>query len=266
MLTTPSLPAADRQDEIMIRVLAQRVVRIKDLAVELNVSEMTIRRELDQLADQGQIERIHGGARLRQLATEEESYLQRSAVQAEAKERMALAALELVQDGDSVGLDASTSALALARILPARKVQAVLTGLDSVEVIQGTGIEFFICGGFFHSKARSFVGGAAVQTLKHLQPDKVFFSSCGFSPQFGFSDANPQEAETKRALLAGGGLKIALIDHTKFGRRGLAMTAMTDQVDIIITDQEPSLAVREALEAEDVRLIIASPRTGGQKD
>lgn len=244
----------------MLRVLAQRVVRIKDLAVEFGVSEMTIRRELDHLAEQGQVERIHGGARLRQHATEEISYLQRSLIEAEAKGAMALAALELIEDGDSVGLDASTSALALARILPARKVQAILTGLDSIDAIQNSGLDFFVCGGFFHAKARSFVGGTAVDALKKLHPDKVFFSSGGFSLADGFTDANPQEADTKRALLAGGALKVALVDHTKFGRRALASTARIDEVDIVITNQEPAPGFREALDAEDVRLIVSPIR------
>ncbi len=260
MLTRQPLAVGERQDEIMLKVLAQRSVRIKDLAVEFGVSEMTIRRELDHLAELGQLERVHGGARLCQHASEEASYQQRSLVQAEAKERMALAALELIQNGDSVGLDASTSALALARILPARRVQAILTGLDSVEAVMNSPIDFFVCGGFFHAKARSFVGAAAIDALNRLHPDKVFFSSGGFTPEDGFTDPNPQEADTKRALLRGGALKIALVDHTKFGRRALASAANLDEVDVFITDRQPSEEIREALEREDVRLIVAESR------
>ncbi len=241
----------------MLRVLAQRTVRIRELAIEFAVSEMTIRRELDHLAELGQIERIHGGARLREHAAEEESYQQRSLVQASAKDRMALAALELIQNGDSIGLDASTSALALARILPARRVRAILTGLDSVEAVMNSPIDFFVCGGFFHAKARSFVGATAIESLSRLHPDKVFFSSGGFTIEDGFTDANPQEADTKRALLRGGSLKIALIDHTKIGRRALASTAKLDAVDVLITDRQPSNELRQALEREDVRLIVA---------
>ena len=246
----------------MLRVLSQRVVRIKDLAIEFSVSEMTIRRELDHLAELGQIERIHGGARLCHHAAEEASYQHRSLVQAAAKELMALAALELIQNGDSVGLDASTSALALARILPVRRVQAILTGLDSVEAVMNSTVDFFVCGGFFHAKARSFVGAAAIEALDRLHPDKVFFSTGGFTLEDGFTDPNPQEADTKRALLKGGALKVALVDHTKFGRRALASTAKLDEVDVLITDRQPSSEFRIALEKEDVRLIVA---TGGGK-
>jgi DeoR/GlpR family transcriptional regulator of sugar metabolism len=263
MLTRHVAASGVRQDEIMLRVLAQRTVRIKDLAVDFAVSEMTIRRELDHLAELGQLERIHGGARLCQHASEEASYQQRSLVQAAAKERMALAALELIHNGDSIGLDASTSALALARILPARRVQAILTGLDSVEAVMNSPIDFFVCGGFFHAKARSFVGATAIESLNRLHPDKVFFSTGGFTVEDGFTDPNPQEADTKRALLKGGALKVALVDHTKFGRRALASTARLNEVDVFITDQQPSEELRDALEQEDVRLIVAEDR--GQK-
>lgn len=244
----------------MLQVLSDRTVRIKELATRFSVSEMTIRRELDHLAELGQVERIHGGARLRQFASEEASYHHRAEVNAGAKARIALAALDLIDDGDTIGLDASTSALALARLLPARQVTAILTGLDAVEAIQNSSIEFYVCGGYFHAKARSFVGGSAVEMLERLHPDKVFFSCNGYTPGEGFSDPNPQEAETKRALLAGSAMKIALIDHTKFGRRSLASTARTEDVDVVITDALPPADVVTKFENEDVRLIIAPQR------
>lgn len=244
----------------MLQVLSERVVRIKDLAIQFGVSEMTIRRELDHLAEIGQLERIHGGARLRQFASEEATYLHRAEVNATAKSRIALAALDLILDGDTVGLDASTTALALARVLPARNVTAILTGLDAVEAIQNSPLEFYVCGGHFHAKARSFVGGSAVEMLERMHPDKVFFSCNGFTPGDGFTDPNPQEADTKRALLRGGAMKIALIDHTKFGRRSLASTAKTEDVDVVITDAQPPADAVEALIKHDVRLIIAPLR------
>jgi DeoR/GlpR family transcriptional regulator of sugar metabolism len=91
----------------------------------------------------------------------------------------------------------------------------------------------------------------------------VFFSTGGFTVEDGFTDPNPQEADTKRALLKGGALKVALVDHTKFGRRALASTARLNEVDVFITDQQPSEELRDALEQEDVRLIVAEDR--GQK-
>jgi DeoR family transcriptional regulator, fructose operon transcriptional repressor len=255
--------ARDRQDEILVRILAERSVRIKDLAIEFDVSEMTIRRELDALVLMGRAERVHGGARARQFASEEISYLQRSETNAQAKRNIAVAALRLIDDGDTVGLDASTTALALARLLPARKVRAVLSGFDAVDAIQQSDIEFYVSGGLFHAKARSFVGGTAIEFLQKIHPDKVFFSCNGYTPTEGFTDPNPLEAETKRALLKGGALKVALLDDSKFGRRSLATTAETCDIDIVITNAEPPADALADFEANDVQVIIASDSAGG---
>lgn len=262
MRTSAETAVRDRQDEILVRILAERSVRIKDLAVEFGVSEMTIRRELDALADLGRVERIHGGARARQFASEELSYLQRSETNAVAKRNIAVAALRLIEDGDTVGLDASTTALALARLLPARKVRAILSGFDAIEAIQQSDIEFYVSGGLFHAKARSFVGGTAVEVLQKLHPDKVFFSCNGYTPTEGFTDPNPLEAETKRAMLKGGALKVALLDASKFGRRSMATTAETSEIDIVITDAEPPREAMAEFEAHDVQVIVASEQSG----
>ena len=264
MRTAAVSSVRDRQSEILVKILAERSVRIKDLAQEFEVSEMTIRRELDVLAEGGQVERIHGGARARQFASEELSYLQRSETNALAKKLIAVEALKLVEDGDTVGLDASTTALALARLLPARKVRAILTGFDAIEAIQQSDLEFYVSGGLFHSRARSFIGGAAVEALTKMHPDKVFFSCNGYSPADGFTDPNPLEAETKRALLRGGSLKVALLDRTKFGRRSMATTAETAQIDVVITDQLPDDEAMLDFERHDVQVIVASGQTGGR--
>lgn len=257
MRTVAKNPVGGRQNEILVRILAERNVRIKDLAAEFGVSDMTIRRELDALAELGRVERIHGGARARQFASEEVSYLQRSETNAAAKRVIAMAALALIEDGDTVGLDASTSALALARLLPAKKVRAILSGFDAIEAIQQSDIEFYVSGGLFHAKARSFVGGTAVETLQKLHPDKVFFSCNGYTATDGFTDPNPLEAETKRALLRGGALKVALLDGSKFGRRSMATTAETSEIDVVITDIEPPAEARADFEAHDVQVIVA---------
>ncbi|MFO0046102.1 MAG: DeoR/GlpR family DNA-binding transcription regulator [Armatimonadota bacterium] len=248
-----------RKDEILLRVLAQRVVKIKDLAEEFAVSEMTIRREIDWLAEQGQIERMHGGARIRQVANEELSYGFRAEVNADAKSRIAGRALSLVQDGDTVGLDASTTALALARVLPSKKVHAILTGLDAIDAFNHSGLDLYVCGGFYHAKARSFVGTGAIAALERLNPDKVFFSCHGYTVESGFMDPNPQEADTKRALIRSGAMKIALVDASKFGKRALATTARTEEVDLLVTDQELSLEYRTHFERCGVEVIVAPP-------
>ena len=250
--------AYDRQQEILRRALLRRVVRVKDLASEYGVHEMTIRRDLDQLAESGQLERVHGGARLSERASEELSHQLRATHNRAAKEAIAMEALKLLAEGDTVALDASTTSLALGRRLGGRKVQAIVTSLDAAEALAGSGVPFILAGGTFHPPARSFVGATVQATLGKLNPDKVFFSAKAYSEETGFCDPHLPEVEVKIALIRGGGTVIALLDHTKFNCRSLAQIAGLDRVDVVVTDRDPLPADVETMAANDVRLIVAS--------
>jgi DeoR/GlpR family transcriptional regulator of sugar metabolism len=257
-----TLLASARQQEILRRVRVDKSVRVKDLAAEYGVHEMTIRRDLDQLADYGQIERIHGGARVNEKRAEELSYSYRSTQNIEAKERIARAAFDLIEDGDAVALDASTSSLALARLLPARRVNAFVTSLDAADVLATAEAPFVLIGGEFNATARSFAGALFQETLARLHPDKVFFSAKGYTPEDGFTDAHLSLAEVKIGLRRTGATMVALLDHTKFGRRSLATVARADEVDVVVTDVEPDPSIREAFERADVRVVVAAPQAG----
>lgn len=259
MTTEGSLVAAQRQEEIFRRALARRVVRVKDLALEYGVHEMTIRRDLDQLTEGGRLERIHGGARLSERTSEELSHQLRAGQNREGKEAIAREALRMLQPGNVIALDASTTCLALARMLGGLGVGAIVTSLDAAEALAEAGVPFTLAGGAFHPSSRSFVGTLAERTLERLNPDKAFFSAKGYTPATGFADPQLPEVAVKSALLRGAGAKIALLDHTKFGRPALARIAGTDEIDAIITDQEPEAVYREAFARNDVRLILAQP-------
>jgi len=252
-----TMVASERQDEILRKLRVDKIVRIKDLATEYGVHEMTVRRDLDQLAALGQIERFHGGARVNEKHAEDLSHFLRSTQNTAEKERIARAAFNLIEDGDALALDGSTSSLALARLLSARKVEAFVTSLDAAEVLASSGTPFTLIGGQFNASARSFVGAFFQQTLSQLHPDKVFFSAKGYTPEDGFTDAHLALAEVKIALRQTGATMIVLMDHTKFGRRSLATVARTEDVDIVVTDKMPSPNVCEAFERADIRLVIA---------
>jgi len=160
--------ASERQEDILRKVRLNKILRIKDLAAEYGVHEMTVRRDLDQLAERGQLDRFHGGARLSEKHAEDLSHVLRSTQNILEKERIARAAFDLIQDGDAIALDASTSSLALANLLSARKVEAFVTSLDAADVLAASGTPFVLIGGQFNFSARSFVGGFFQQILSHL--------------------------------------------------------------------------------------------------
>lgn len=249
--------AQERHHRILEEALAHNTVRIRDLATSLGVHEMTVRRDLEALAGQGFLERVHGGARLVTQASEEIAHSLRANQQTEAKIRIAQAALEFVLDGDSLALDASTTSLSLARLLPARRVSAVVTSLDAAETLASGDVPFTLVGGTFHPPARSFVGPLVTAALARLHPDKVFFSAHGFTPKAGFTDAHLPEAEVKERLIDSAGFVVALLDHTKFGRQALSSVVPLHRVDVLVTDRDPGADIRAVLDAADTRLVVA---------
>jgi len=251
-----------RQQDILRRALTLKVVRVRDLAAEFGVHEMTVRRDLDALCEAGKLSRVHGGARLLERTSEELSHQLRAGQNVDAKERIARAALELIGDGDTVALDASTTCLALARLLPGlhgngRAVQAIATSLDCADALAAGGVPFLMVGGTFHAPARSFVGAFFMDTMERLHPDKVFFSAKAYTPETGFTDPHLPEVGAKQALVRSGGSAIALLDSSKFGRRALATIATHADIDALVTDAPPGDEVRRELEADDIRLVIA---------
>ncbi len=234
-------------------------VRIKDLAVRLGVHEMTVRRDLGLLNERGQLERTHGGARLRTQTRSEVDYGRRTQAHPEAKARIARAALEFIKDGDTIGLDASTTDLALARLLVEREVSAVTTGLDIATQLASSGVPFVLAGGHFHAPARSFTGGLLSNTLSKLRLDVVFFSCAGFTLERSFTDHHLPEFESKEALLSSRRTRIALVDHSKFGVDAFCQIVPLERVRVLITDLEPEGAVRQALERRRIELRVPQP-------
>lgn len=250
-------PGAARQADILRRAVGAKLLRVRDLALEYGVHEMTIRRDLDALVEQGRMERVRGGARLRERMGEELSHQLRAARNTEAKAAIARAALGLVEPGDTIAFDASTSALALARLLPGQPVSAIASGLDAATVLAAGNVPFVLVGGAFHLPARSFTGVLFEEAMARLHPDKVFFSTRGFHAELGLTDSHLPEVGAKRAMLRSGAMRIALIDSSKFGRRALATIAELTEIDVVVTEAPPNDADRAALEAAEIRIVVA---------
>lgn len=247
----------ERHQRILERAITHGIARTRDLASEFGVHEITVRRDMDALEEQGLLERVHGGARIVKEASEEVAYNLRAACQVTEKDRIARAALGIIQDGETIAIDSSTTALALVKILGAKRVHAIVTGLDAANLLALSGVAFTLMGGTYHSPARSFVGSVFSAGLKRFNPDRVFFSSKGFTTQHGFTDAHLPEVEAKEQLIASAAQKIALLDHTKFGTRAPHTILEQSGVDAIITDTAPSNDVRSSLKKVGVQLMVA---------
>lgn len=178
----------ERRQGILEQVLLARFLSIKQLASKLEVHEVTVRRDLSELEQQGLVEIVRGGARILEQAQADIAYEMRAKRELQAKQAIAKEALKLVQDGDTIALDASTTALEVARMLTNRtRVHVLVSGLEAANVLAASQTPFTVLGGTFNPVARGFSGPITELVLTKLHPDKVFFFCQGFVGQSWFN-------------------------------------------------------------------------------
>jgi DeoR/GlpR family transcriptional regulator of sugar metabolism len=252
---------SERRRKILESILIEKTLPIRELAERMEVHEITIRRDLAELEGQGLVEAVRGGVRLIEQAQHDIAYEMRAEQELGAKRRIAQEALKLIQEGDTVALDASTTCLELARMLGVKpRVHALVSSLDAANVLAGSKTAFSIIGGTFNPASRGFSGPISELVLGRLHPDKVFFSAKGLSQKGGFSDASLIEAEVKIRLIGSAKSAVALVDHTKFGILAFTTIVGLEQVDTLITDKEPDAATRKFIVGSGVKLIVAKSK------
>jgi DeoR family fructose operon transcriptional repressor len=231
-----SVDAIDRLERICEEVDARGRVRVSELATDLAVSEMTIRRDLDTLAEQGRVRRVRGGA----LALGPQRFSERFGVQARAKERIAAKLSSLVPESGAVGLDASSTLQRLAAAIDgARQLTVATNGLEAFNALrERSGVTVLLTGGQHDTRTGSLVGPLATRAAQQLTLDRLFVSAAGMTPE-GTSEATLEEAEVKLALAGMSREVIVAVDHTKLGREGLARCLALDRVDLLVTDLDP---------------------------
>lgn len=252
---------SERRRKILEHLLIAQTRTIRELAQQLSVHEITIRRDLAELEAQGLVEGVRGGARLVEQAQNDVAYEMRAQRSLEAKRLIAQEALRLVQEGDTVALDASTTCLELARILGARqRVHVLVTSLDAANLLAASKTPFSVIGGHFDPASRGLTGPLGRHSLELLHPDKVFFSGKGLTLEGGITDASLAVAEVKTRLIESAKSAYALLDHSKFGVLAFTTVVAPHQIDALITDREPDQLLRKGLTDQGVRLIVARGR------
>lgn len=249
--------ARERQQHIARSVEEHGRVRVTDLAERFDVSQVTIRKDLRILEAEGRVVRAHGGALAPGRSRPERAFEVRERLQRIEKERIGDAAAGLVIDGESIALDASTTALAMARSLKARGSWVHLTiitnGLRIASELAGHhGITVAMPGGFVRSEALSVVGPLGSGLLERVNIQKAFMGAAGFTLETGLSDATDEEAQIKRLIVGSAREVVALIDHTKWGRSAFATFCPTDRLTAVVTDVDAPVAMANALRERHV--------------
>jgi DeoR family transcriptional regulator of aga operon/DeoR family fructose operon transcriptional repressor len=273
-----SLDAATHIDSVFVRERQDRIARIveergrarvTDLAASFGVSVVTIRKDLLVLEDERRLVRTHGGAIAATRDRPELAFDIRDRLQSDEKSRIGAIGASLVSDGESVSLDASTTALYLARHLKARSWQQLTVVTNGIliasELAGQPGIVVLMPGGRVRWEALSLIGPLGSSVYKKINIQKAFVGAAGFTIESGLSDAMEEEAQIKRSMVAAASEVVAIIDHTKWGRASSATFCRTNRIRTVLTDLEAPPEIVGAVRGLgiDVRLIgpnqISSP-------
>jgi DeoR/GlpR family transcriptional regulator of sugar metabolism len=248
------------------RLIAEQLRRRGSVSVsaveeEFRISPMTARRDLDELERRGIARRTHGGAVLPGLASHEDSFLQRLEVAVEAKERLAEAVLGMIEPGEAVFVDSSTTGFYAARRIVRENLRCTLL-TNAVPIMQlvceidAGQVNVVGAGGTLRKLTRSFVGPQAVRCVEAHFADHVLFSVRGLTPEGYLTDPDPLESEVKRAMLKRARQAVLLVDGSKFDRPALTQIADLDDVAVVLAADVSDAALKPLVRAGvDVRRV-----------
>ena len=247
-----SKPAAHRRGRTLQLLQERPSVGVAELRELFGVSEVTIRSDLAYLADRGLVTRTHGGATLPERRQLELSHAAREHTNVDLKQRIARAAVQLVSNHESIVLDASTTALQMARAGVAvyrvgaikqrggwQDLTVVTNGIfTAIELVGVPGITTIITGGIVRETAVSVTGALAEELLGKVNANVGFFGGLGLTARNGLTDADIQEVQMKSSMVEACRRVVAVVDHTKIGHVALATFAPIARIDLVITDSD----------------------------
>jgi DeoR/GlpR family transcriptional regulator of sugar metabolism len=234
-----SVLPAERRRRIARLVREVGSVTVAGLEKEFGVSPMTARRDLKVLESEGRVKRTHGGAMLPGFAGHEDSFQQRLEESVEAKRRLARGAVGLLEPGETVFVDSSTSAYYAAREVLAEGLRVtLLTNLiptmELFSAVRSPEVQMVGIGGSLRKITLSFVGPHATQMIAAHFADKAFISVKGITEEGYLTDPDPLEAEVKRAMVEHSGEPVLLVSGEKFEQRGLHVITHISQVSQVL--------------------------------
>jgi len=261
MALDPNLSNVERQRKIVAEVDRRARITVAQVCDLFQISEATARRDLEQLAGQGKLQRVHGGAltlQIGQSAPPELPLADRSTEHGEEKRRIGAAAAALIQEGESIFISSGSTTLEVARGLRGRKNLTVITNsLLVINVLAGeNGITLVGLGGVLRKSEQSFIGHIAEQSLNELRADKVILGVRAIHLEQGLTNDYLEETRTDRAILKIGREVILVADHSKLGRVSTAFVAPLTAVQRLVTDSGAQLDFVRALEASGILVTV----------
>jgi DeoR/GlpR family transcriptional regulator of sugar metabolism len=251
------LPQEERRLAILEILKDEGFVRVNMLSSKLGVSEVTIRRDLDEMELERLVERTHGGASLSRHLRSEPGFEARYRENFKEKRRIAQAAAALVENGETIFLSSGSTALHFLHELVEKKITVVTSNAEAVAEVGASEIKLTLTGGEYRHLSRSFIGPVAVNTISRFVASKTFIGVDGISLEFGMTSFTIERAEIVHKMVAHtSGKLVVLADHTKLGRVGDCQVATLERCDTLVIDGPIPAEYQRGLADRGIEVII----------
>lgn len=234
--------ALERRNQILEKLQAEKRVVVSELSQLYDVSEETIRRDLDKLEKEGLAIKSYGGAVINEDVSIDLPFNVRKNQNVAGKQKMAELAASLVKDGDHIFLDASTTAVFVAKALKEKERLTVIT--NSVEILlelaDVSGWNIISTGGVMKEGYLAFLGSKTDEIIRSYYADKVIFSCKALDQEWGIMESQEAFGSTKKAMIGSGRKKILVVDSSKFDQTAFSVAGNMKEVDVVVTDTEPT--------------------------
>lgn len=247
--------AVTRRNMISEILVREKSINILELAEQFDVTSQTIRRDLEILEKQGVLTRTHGGAYIKEGIVSNVNIALRKNMLQDGKITIAKQCIDLIKNGDSIFLDNSSTALAVAKELPNISIKVITNSLlVSSHVAKLKNIDLITIGGSLNKVNMCYVGKAAADMLSGYFMDKAFVSSSTLNMRHGITDSNEDVAAIRSIAINHAIKNYLIVDHTKFDKTSLVSVGNFNQFKGIITDKQPSDEWKEFLSHKNIRI------------
>jgi DeoR family transcriptional regulator, aga operon transcriptional repressor len=258
------VPARLRREEMLAVIREREFARVTELAERFSISEVTVRSDLDALAERGHVRRVRGGAVARSLPHPERSFEETAGANIDEKQAIGRAAAALLADGETVVLDVGTTTTAVARALTARMdlrdVTVFTNGLTTALELEAAAprVTVVVTGGTLRPLQHSLVDPMGGLLLEQIHVRTAVIGCNGVDPDAGVTNINLPEAAVKRRMLAAAQRRVVVADGSKIGEVALAQLCPIDDVDLLITGSSADPDVVAALRDRGLQVEVAS--------
>jgi DeoR family transcriptional regulator, aga operon transcriptional repressor len=249
---------ADRKAGLIRLLQENEPISIQDLVQISGLSQSTLRRELHELADEGLV-RINVGQVALAASSEEKPFAFRTMINIEAKQRIAKAGLDLIQNGETIFISGGTTTLELARLLPRQRRLTVITNTLRVAnlLVDVPGIDLIVLGGAVRPGEQTMHGHLTEWGVQQFRADKFFYGVQAINIHHGVTHSQIVEVATDRALANAATQVVVLADHTKFGKVAPAFVLALEKIHILISDGNLPEETQQSLKSKKIQVILA---------